>query len=614
MSERVAGSMRMDGAAQVIVSLGDYEGSADAFFAALIRAQAGLPGIACGAIVRCNSASEVDVLAVDPPLVAGGAPPWLVRAVELAPECVESGERIEVEDVGRMGRVVVLLPLPRESGFGGAGVYVIESDEGEARNTAMERLAMTLALIPPVMRRLHRASGAGTSPVIVESVRVLAAVNQQLKARGAAMTLCDHIAAAWGCERVSLGVMRDRSVHLLAMSHTEHVVRKTRLVSDIEAAMEECADQDTEILHPPASGRAVVSRQTRELADRHGSACVLSLPLRRGGEVCAAITLERSEGVFTEEGIIALRLLCELVSPRLLELEERDRWVGARAGLWARRMGALVVGPTHTWAKLLAVAIAVFIGFAAFVPGTARSGGSFRMVADQRRVVAAPFDAYIASSEVRIGDAVEGGRTILATLDTSEILLELAEARARRSAYLTEAATRRTEGKIAEAQIAEASVREAEATIALLENRIARAVLYAPIDGVVLAGELRDRVGGAIRTGELLFEVAPKGSLRVEIAVPEEQVAPVEPGQHGTIAAVAYPADRIPIIVERVEPAARMHDGRNVVVVHARLEESRAWLAAGLEGAARIETGRKPYGAIWFRHVADWLRLKLWLD
>ena len=64
------------------------------------------------------------------------------------------------------------------------------------------------------------------------------------------MAFCNEIAAQWQCERVSLGFLKGRYVQLKAMSHTEDFSRKMKVVQDIESAMEECLDQDTEILVP----------------------------------------------------------------------------------------------------------------------------------------------------------------------------------------------------------------------------------------------------------------------------------------------------------------------------------------------------------------------------
>ncbi|GAG48382.1 unnamed protein product, partial [marine sediment metagenome] len=189
------------------------------------------------------------------------------------------------------------------------------------------------------------------------AMETLAAVNVQDRFAGMAMSLANEVAARWQCERVSIGFLKGRYVHVRAMSHTEKFTRKMKLVQDIEAAMEECLDQDVEILHPPPPQATYVGRAAGELAGHHGAAMVLSLPLRRAGEAIAVLTLERPGGeVFTVEEVESLRLAADLCTPRLANLETHDRWFGARMAAAGRKGAAAVVGPKHTWIKLGVIA------------------------------------------------------------------------------------------------------------------------------------------------------------------------------------------------------------------------------------------------------------------
>ena len=132
--------------------------------------------------------------------------------------------------------------------------------------------------------------------------RLLAGINRQNRFKGVAMAFCNEMAGRWRCERVSLGFLQGRYVQVTAMSHTEQFNRKMRLVQDIEAAMEECLDQDCEILYP-SSQSSCINRAAGELSGNHGGKTLLSLPMRHEGRPCAAVTLERSAGgTFTSRG------------------------------------------------------------------------------------------------------------------------------------------------------------------------------------------------------------------------------------------------------------------------------------------------------------------------
>ncbi len=131
------------------------------------------------------------------------------------------------------------------------------------------------------------------------AMEVLAAVNETERFAAAAMALVNELAARWKADRVSLGFLKGRFVRLAALSHTEKFTRKMRLVQDIEAAMEECLDQDVEIVFPAAQDATYVARATEALSAHHGPMGITSFPLRRAGEVVGVLTLERRLAVTT---------------------------------------------------------------------------------------------------------------------------------------------------------------------------------------------------------------------------------------------------------------------------------------------------------------------------
>ena len=132
------------------------------------------------------------------------------------------------------------------------------------------------------------------------------------------------------------------------------------------------------------------------------------------------------------------------------------------------------------------------------------------------------------------------------------------------------------------------------------------------MDGVVLSGDLRHRLGEQIQTGKPLFEVAPSGEHYVELRVPEPRIADVKVGQRGELAAAAHPGDFLPIQIVHVNPMAEVFDGHNVFRVRAKLLEGRAWLRPGTEGVARLDAGRESIGKLWTRDLVNWVRMKLW--
>ena len=621
--ERSTHGERSEGVVEAagIVRAGMGAPEATAELTRLVGVQARL-GDARGAVVlRAAREGRVDVLAAWPEgLLGAGAPAWVQRAGEEAARVVASGRTAVVEESAEdEGGVVVVVSLGAVGEARGVAAFWVER-AGVDVGRAAARLELGAAVIGLHSLRMELGRMERRSGFLASAVEIGAESGGERRFAGVGMALVNAVVSRFDADRVSLGMIgakRDEFVRVRAVSHTERVHRKMELVRAIESAMQECADQDQEVLWAPQDvawfSRGVVDRAARELGEREGGVSVLSLPLRDGEGVVGVLTLERGGGrVFAQEEAEALRLVANVVGARLAELEERDRWIGARAALWARRGFARLLGPEHTWAKVSALGVAALIAFAVFGRGMETARGSFSIEAVGERVVAAPFEGFVEDVLVEVGDAVLGGETVLARLDDSGLKLELVEARARVRALQQSAAAARGRGQIAEGQIAEAQVDEAQARIGLLEYRIARATLVAPESGVVIAGMEKRAVGGPVERGAVMFEIAPAGSLRVAIAAPEDRVADLEVGQSGTIAPAAYPDRRIAFTVTRIEPVARAVEGGNIFRVYGDLSERPEWLRAGMEGVARIDIGKASYAWIWGRDLVEWVRMRVW--
>jgi len=323
-------------------------------------------------------------------------------------------------------------------------------------------------------------------------------------------------------------------------------------------------------------------------------------------------TLERPlEAPFVPTEIETLRLTCELCTPRLANLHSHDRWLGARAAAASRKAIATVLGPKHTWAKVVAILILAAVVFLTFVKGDYRAEAPFVIEAVEQRVLPAPFDGYIESVHVSVGQEVAAGK-MLAKLETADLLSQLHEARAKKRRHETEAMAARRDGKTAEMQIAQARADEVAAQIRRLEDRIRQAEIRSPIDGTVVSGDLERQIGAPVKTGDVMFEVAPLASLRAELAVPERDIAEVAKGMRGELAATANPDRHLRFVVERINPVAEVVNQRNVFKVRVRLLESDPDMRPGMEGLAKIHISRKPYGWIWTRRLVNWIRMKLW--
>ncbi|MEX2214147.1 MAG: HlyD family efflux transporter periplasmic adaptor subunit [Phycisphaeraceae bacterium] len=649
-----------------IHQLVQFDGPPEAFLGAMLQVQCKIMPAESAAILR-RSPDRMDVLAVYPPLPQGAtAPVWLAKVVEASVE-VKTNEPLVLPYreatalyEAAPSKHMILLPL-RSGAFTGLAAFIVNSSNQMVVARARERLELTVGLVNVYETRQSLVRRNVDIERLRQSMEVLASLNEHSRMRAAGMALVNEVASRWQGERVSLGFLQGRYVKLVAMSHTEKFTRKMKLVQDIESTMEECLDQDVEIVYPASTRASYVSRAAADLSNRHGPTAILSLPLRRDGKVVAVLTIERAVNKpFTLDEVETLRLMCDLCSARLAELHESDRWFGVKIARTARKGLAFVVGSEHTWIKLLVLAIVGFLAFAIFVKGSDRVDATFTIEATEKHVITAPFTAKLDTVNFEPGDwvltrasvlRVESAlsmsgqaltlmpfaglsldpylnrmkedvrsRSILATLDTTELSLRRANLTAEKSSYRIEADEALRDGKKAAEQIALAKVEKMDAQIALIDYQVKQAVIHASIDGIVLTGELKRQVGTVVEPKTQLFEIAPLTSLRAELAIPEDRIADVMPNAGGELSLAARPGTYLPFQLVKVHPVALVVDQQNVFKAEATLNDTEVlregiqneWLKIGSKGVARIDVGERAYGYLWTRNLVNWIRMKLW--
>jgi len=594
--------------------------------AALLEAHCRAIGAEGAALLAVGRDGAVRIVAVSPPPGPDAEPPgWLVEALRAAPQAADDAQPTTrpLHEAGQLyGQPAAahLAMLPVGDGGPRRGVLVLAKRTADAAGLAEDAGRLEANVSARDLYGLCLAAGSGprVQPQLAAAMAALAAVNEPDRFLAAAMALCNEVAARWQCDRVGAGFLVGGEVELKALSHTEKFSRKTQTVQLLEAAMAECLDQDVEVSWPAGAEAEYVHRAARELSCAEGRSAVATLPLRRGGGPVAALTVERAgERPFTPEEIESLRLACELVTPRLVDLRRRDRWLGAKAAEGLRRAAAGVVGPRHTWLKLLGVLLAGLGLYAALAGGEYTVRARFVLQPVRRQVAPAPFAGELEEVLVEIGQAVRPGEP-LARLRTLPLERKLNALRAELFEQQKQADAARSAKRWAEAQMAVARAAQLTEQIDLLAEQIDQATLRARLAGTVIEGDLRGLVGAAVEKGQTLFEIAPLDTLRAELSVPEDQVpdvlAAMEAGPvRGELAAASFPGRKVPFVVERVLPAGMDDQEQVAFKARARLAATEPWMRPGMEGVARIGLGRRRVGWIWARGLVNRLRLWLWV-
>ena len=161
-------------------------------------------------------------------------------------------------------------------------------------------------------------------------------------------------------------------------------------------------------------------------------------------------------------------------------------------------------------------------------------------------------------------------------------------------------------------RILEARRSQAQSQIDLIDAKIERATLHAPIDGVVISGDLSQLVGSPIEQGQLLFEVASLQEYRLSLMVDEADIGWVEIGSIGNLRLRSLPDQSFPFTVTAITPVSEPGKGANLFRVEASLKELPQSFRPGMRGFAKIEVEPRAIGWIWSRSFLNWLKLQSW--
>lgn len=487
-----------------------------------------------------------------------------------------------------------------------------------AQGTAPEDLIahISRALDLPLLYRRTRALrlASDDNRAFAQALDVLALLDKQVRFVPAAMTICNELARHGRCSRVSLAWRHDAYVRIAAISDMPRFEKGMEAVQKLEAAMEEAFDQDEEIILPEPDDAAYVARDHHQFSQHQGVPNVVSLPLRLDQRPVGVVTLERTDRAFSADEVTALRVVLDRSTRRLDELERHDGSAWRRGLRGIRTWLAGLLGPEHTWWKALGVTLAAVLLIITLCTWPYRVEGNFVVRSHTLINLPAPFDGYLAEVPARVGDKVAAG-DILLRLDKRELQLEQNALQAEIARYEAERAQAEVERRLADMRSAAAAKEQAQANLEINRFHLARADIAASAPGVVIEGDLRERIGAPVRSGDILMRMTRIEAMYVEIEVPERDAHAILASREAEIAFATLPGQRYPVTIERLEPVARVKTEGNVFVVRAVFTNpgNDAWWRPGMSGVAKVDAGRKPIIWLLTHRLIDFLRLKLWL-
>lgn len=261
--------------------------------------------------------------------------------------------------------------------------------------------------------------------------------------------------------------------------------------------------------------------------------------------------------------------------------------------------------------KLGLLAISILCIAATLIPFDFKVSAPITLEGSTQRAIVAPFESYIRAAHVEAGMTVRSGEPLV-ELDKTKLVLELDKWQSEKAKLGREYDRALAELNHAEAQILRAQLGQAEAELNLVNDKLARTVLYAPFDGVVISGNLGSSLGAPTARGELLLELAPLTGYRVVLGVDERDIGHVQTTQFGELTLNAMPGERWPFEIINVASAAPGEDGEHIFRVEAKLSKTSDQLRPGMQGLGKISVGEESLAYLLSRRLLGWLQLNTW--
>lgn len=471
---------------------------------------------------------------------------------------------------------------------------------------------------------LSRDAGAGAmarAERLELAARLSEDVARTTDAMSAASILAAGIAAAFPAMLVSVGLHRrgDLSIAAQASLETPRVrsdddlldamaaainARQTRILPAFSSLISGDPEGDggvADVDREPAGPREAATDP--DVPQREGSAragvptCGIAIPMLVLDVAAGAIVIENQGADGFDPDVVATLETIALQAAPLIQAKPMSRPVQVTPG---RRLFVALFGPVRLRSKMLMVAVLaaalVLIGATASytVPVTGIVEGA------PYRVVTAPFGGPLAEVAVRRGDPVMRGQ-LLARLDDAELQAErvrLAAEREEALAAIKEAKNNRDSPMPAGLDV---RLKELDARKRMLDERITRARVVSPVEGVVVGGVALGAAGTAVPQGEALFEVAPVDSYRLILWVDRREAGQIREGQSGTLHMASGNQD-LGFTVRRLTSVSARVGGQARIRVEA---QPQGFLGAGVEpgteGSGAIDVGRRKLVWVWWR-------------
>jgi multidrug resistance efflux pump len=143
-------------------------------------------------------------------------------------------------------------------------------------------------------------------------------------------------------------------------------------------------------------------------------------------------------------------------------------------------------------------------------------------------------------------------------------------------------------------------------------ERLDKAAIRSPIDGVVATSQVENLVGHKLKAGESFVDIIDNSQTLVDVAIDASDAGLLRRGESARLKFESFPERTFRGDVAVVSPQGTLKDSEPIFFARVTVANPEASLRAGMQGRGKIVTGWHPAGRVIFRRPAMWIWSKLW--
>jgi RND family efflux transporter MFP subunit len=418
-------------------------------------------------------------------------------------------------------------------------------------------------------------------------------------------------------ERAAVALEQRGTLFLKALSGTPQINFSDSLTRALKEMLE-WASISNEPIHVTQHGDEISEpREASRAKFKHyfeitGARAFYALPLQDDQGRLGILSFESSDPDFLTPAhleIIQVLAAQTTVALRNASLYREVPFIGLLEPVLAKKRRFLALEKRRQ-TTILAAAAAVVL-FLIFVPIPMRLSGDATVSPVLKAQVMPAVGGVVKTVYVHEGDAVKRGQ-VLADLEDWDYRSAMAAAQAEYETAVAKMnrALAANDGTEAGIQRVQADYWSAELRRA--QERLDRTRLRSPIEGVVATPHIENSVGRRLEPGVSLAEVIDSAQSSVDVAMDEQSVPLLRPGEHAAVKLDSFPTRTFRGEVRVVSPVGTVAEDQRLFYVRLLVPNAQGLIRAGMRGRAKVSAGWHAAGYVLFRRPAMWTYSKIW--